>query len=79
QLLADDTLQIEVLDWVTAVASSEKSELYEAIKAVAADEAKTNSANKAVPVVPVIAGWFTDSHWFRELGLTAYGFAPFEV
>jgi acetylornithine deacetylase/succinyl-diaminopimelate desuccinylase-like protein len=30
-------------------------------------------------VVPVIAGWFTDSHWFRELGIISYGFMPVEM
>ena len=30
------------------------------------------------PVVPVVVPWFTDSHWFRELGIKAYGFEPVE-
>ena len=78
RILKDDSLEYEVLDYVTAAPSSEKSSLFEAIKQVAADESKA-AHTEPVPVVPVVVGWFTDSHWFRELGLTAYGFAPFEL
>jgi acetylornithine deacetylase/succinyl-diaminopimelate desuccinylase-like protein len=30
-------------------------------------------------VVPTVVGWFTDTHWFRELGLIGYGFEPFAL
>jgi acetylornithine deacetylase/succinyl-diaminopimelate desuccinylase-like protein len=79
QILKDDSLKIEVLDFVTAIPSSEKSLLFDAIKQVAGDEAKAAHIATAPPVVPVVVGWFTDSHWFRELGLTAYGFEPFDL
>jgi acetylornithine deacetylase/succinyl-diaminopimelate desuccinylase-like protein len=79
QILKEDSLTIEVLDFVTAIPSSEKSLLFDAIKQVAADEAKSTHAAAPAPVVPVVVGWFTDSHWFRELGLTAYGFEPFDL
>jgi len=72
-LLNDPTLEVSVLSWDKAGPSPAKSELFQAIKDVAAAE------SPSVPVVPLVVGWFTDSHWFRELGLTAYGFEPFDV
>ncbi|MGD9682342.1 MAG: M20/M25/M40 family metallo-hydrolase [Candidatus Obscuribacterales bacterium] len=69
----DDGVDIKVLEWNKAFPSSMDTELVESIKAVAAEEAS------GAPVVPVIVPWFTDSHWFRELGVQAYGFEPVEV
>ena len=28
-------------------------------------------------VVPTVSGGFTDSHFFRDLGITSYGYSPF--
>ena len=28
-------------------------------------------------LVPTVAGGFTDSHFFRDLGITSYGYSPF--
>ena len=28
-------------------------------------------------VIPIVAGGFTDSHFFRDLGITSYGYSPF--
>jgi carboxypeptidase PM20D1 len=72
-VLNDPSLEISILSWDKAGPSSAKSELFQAIKDVA------NSETTNIPVVPVVVGWFTDSHSFRELGLTAYGFEPFDV
>ncbi|MCA9801262.1 MAG: M20/M25/M40 family metallo-hydrolase [Cyanobacteria bacterium HKST-UBA02] len=69
----DDGVDIKVLEWNKAFPSSMDTELVECIKAVAAEE------SSGAPVVPVIVPWFTDSHWFRELGVQAYGFEPVEV
>lgn len=73
QKIAEPSVDISVVDWVHADASTYESELFDVIKKVAAKE------QPGVPVVPVVAPWFTDSHWFRELGATAYGFEPFEL
>ena len=73
KILADPTLEVSILSWDHAGPSSAQSELFQAIKDVAAKDAP------GVPVVPVVVGWFTDTHWFRELGLTGYGFEPFEA
>jgi acetylornithine deacetylase/succinyl-diaminopimelate desuccinylase-like protein len=71
--LGDPSLTIEAIDWQQAIPSSDHSELFDAVKAVA------NEETPGIPVVPVVVGWFTDSHWFRELGTTAYGFDGFAV
>lgn len=73
RLLVDSTIDVQVLDWQHADASPRNTELFSAIKEVAAEESAT------IPVVPVVVGWFTDSHWFRELGIVSYGFEPFEI
>jgi acetylornithine deacetylase/succinyl-diaminopimelate desuccinylase-like protein len=31
------------------------------------------------PVVPSVLTGFTDSHYFREKGITSYGFIPFDL
>lgn len=72
-VIKDDQVEVSILEWEKAEPSSIDSDLYRAIKAVAAKE------NADVPVVPMVVPWFTDSHWFRELGVTAYGFMPFEI
>jgi len=69
----EPSIEIDVLEWEQAEPSSIDTEMYKAIKDVAAEEAP------GVPVVPVLVPWFTDSHWFRELGINAYGFEPVEI
>jgi acetylornithine deacetylase/succinyl-diaminopimelate desuccinylase-like protein len=32
---------------------------------------------KDAVVVPAVAAGFTDSHWFRDRGIVAYGYSPF--
>ncbi len=73
KLFGNPSLKVEVLDWQTTAGSSFKTECFDAIKSVAAEE------SPGIPVVPVVVPWFTDSHWFRELGIECYGFEPFEV
>ncbi|MCA9815872.1 MAG: M20/M25/M40 family metallo-hydrolase, partial [Cyanobacteria bacterium HKST-UBA01] len=72
-IIDDPTVKISVLEWNQSDPSSMETEMVAAIKKVAAAE------DAKVPVVPVIVPWFTDSHWFRELGVQAYGFQPCEV
>lgn len=73
KLVDDPEVEVKVIDWQSNEPSKLQTELYEAIKTVAKEE------NPNIPVVPVIVPWFTDSHWMRELGMTAYGFQPIEV
>lgn len=71
--LGDPGLEVSVLQWESAIPSNAESDLFKSIKTIA------NRESPGVPVVPVVVGWFTDTHWFRELGLTGYGFEPFEI
>ena len=71
--MKDNTIEVSVLDWVHTDASPYDTECFKAINEVA------GKLVPGVPVVPTVAPWFTDSHWFRELGITSYGFAPFRI
>jgi len=73
KLIADPEIAVSVLEWQSATPSPFDTELFSAIKSVAAEE------SAVLPVVPVIVPWFTDSHWFRDLGIVSYGFEPFEI
>lgn len=73
KIIADPTIKISVLEWNVAGASDIQTDMLNAIKKVAAEE------SPGTPVRPVVVPWFTDSHWFRKLGITCYGFEPFEV
>jgi acetylornithine deacetylase/succinyl-diaminopimelate desuccinylase-like protein len=53
--------------------SSSDSALYSAIAAVG--ERREPGAR----MVPLVSTGFTDSHYFMELGMTCYGFAPFRL
>lgn len=73
EVVEDPKVEINALEWEKAEPSSTDTDLYKAIEAVAAEETPD------APVVPVVVPWFTDSHWFRELGIIAYGFEPVEL
>ncbi len=73
KIIDDPEVTINVLEFEKSTPSPIDTELFSAIKKVAAEE------SAQIPVVPVVVPWFTDSHWFRELGITAYGFMPFEI
>jgi acetylornithine deacetylase/succinyl-diaminopimelate desuccinylase-like protein len=49
------------------------SDLYRAIGTVA------NRHEAGASVAPLVSTGFTDSHYFMELGMTCYGFAPFKM
>jgi len=72
-IINDPQVEVTKLDWIKAEPSRYDTECIEVIKQVAAKEAP------GVPVVPVIIPWFTDSHWFRDLGIISYGFLPFQI
>ncbi len=50
--------------------SSTDTELYRVLEAVCREHFPE------APVVPSVLGGFTDSHFLRDLGITAYGFVP---
>ncbi|MBT8422736.1 MAG: M20/M25/M40 family metallo-hydrolase, partial [Gammaproteobacteria bacterium] len=38
---------------------------------------EVSEAAYGAQVIPTVAGGFTDSHFFRDLGITSYGYSPF--
>ena len=68
RLVDDEEIAIEVLLTFPPSASSIDTDLYRAIERVAATDGAT--------VVPTVLRGFTDSHFFREKGITVYGFVP---
>ncbi len=70
RLVDDDAIEIEEILAFPSRASSADTPLYRAIEKVAAERSPAGF------VVPRMIGGFTDAHWFRELGIVAYGFVP---
>jgi acetylornithine deacetylase/succinyl-diaminopimelate desuccinylase-like protein len=69
-LIDDTSIEISELLSFPARASTPHSPLFRAIEEVAARQPTPGL------VVPRMIGGFTDAHWFRELGIVAYGFVP---
>jgi acetylornithine deacetylase/succinyl-diaminopimelate desuccinylase-like protein len=73
ELIGDENIKLDILLNFPSQSSPEKSTLMSAIEQLAARQ-----DNKA-PVIPTLLAGFTDSHYFRQLGIVAYGFIPLEV
>ena len=63
-------IQIKTIMGFTPAVSSANTELYRVLEAVCHEHFPD------APVVPSVIGGFTDSHFLRDLGITAYGFSP---
>lgn len=72
-VIADDGVRIEEILNFPAVSSAEKSDLMTAIQTLASRH------DAKAPVIPTMLTGFTDSHYFRQLSLIAYGFTPLEI
>jgi acetylornithine deacetylase/succinyl-diaminopimelate desuccinylase-like protein len=70
QTLADPRLSVEPILSFGNQTSPADTPLYQAIERVAAQ------ADEQALVVPRVNAGFSDAHYFREIGLTAYGFVP---
>jgi acetylornithine deacetylase/succinyl-diaminopimelate desuccinylase-like protein len=70
-VIKDDSIKIEPILSFEANASPIDSELVKAVAAVSKQR-----YSEAIITYPVLAG-FTDSHYFRDLGVMSYGFNPF--
>lgn len=70
-VIKDDTIKIEPILSFEANASPTESDLVKSITAVSKQRYP-----EAIITYPVLAG-FTDSHYFRDLGVMSYGFSPF--
>jgi acetylornithine deacetylase/succinyl-diaminopimelate desuccinylase-like protein len=68
--LADPRLSVEPMLAFRSDTSSADTPLYQAIARVA------KATDPQVLVVPRVNAGFSDAHYFREIGLTAYGFVP---
>jgi acetylornithine deacetylase/succinyl-diaminopimelate desuccinylase-like protein len=71
KVIDDDSIKVGVLLNFPAVSSPQKSRLMTAIDTLA--------ENDDARVVPTMISGFTDSHYFRQKGLIAYGFIPVEI
>jgi len=70
-VIKDDSIKIEPILSFEANSSPIDSELVKAVAAVSKQR-----YSDAIITYPVLAG-FTDSHYFRDLGVMSYGFSPF--
>ena len=62
--------EVQTLLAFPAASSPVETSLFRAIESVA------HSLDPRSVVVPRVLTGFTDAHWFRDLGITAYGFVP---
>lgn len=72
RLVGDEGIRIDQILNFPPIASPDKSPLMTAIRTLA------NKRDKAA-VVPTMLEGFTDSHYFRQRGLVAYGFTPVDT
>ena len=68
--IVGNDVQVEVIMGFTPAVSSADTDLYRVLEAVCRQHFPD------APVVPSVIGGFTDSHFVRDLGVTAYGFTP---
>lgn len=69
-LIDDPAVKLETLVNFAPAISPTDNELFRAIEAV------TEQFYPGTPVVPGVASGFTDSHFFREIGIASYGYLP---
>ena len=69
-IINDKDITIERIMGFTPAVSKTETPLYKAIVQISRD-------NYDAEVIPTVAGGFTDSHFFRDLGITSYGYSPF--
>jgi acetylornithine deacetylase/succinyl-diaminopimelate desuccinylase-like protein len=71
RIIDDDGVKVDVTLNFPSASSPRKSQMMTALE----DLAKSDEAE----VVPAMIDGFTDSHYFRQKGLSAYGFIPIEL
>jgi acetylornithine deacetylase/succinyl-diaminopimelate desuccinylase-like protein len=69
-IINDPHVSIEKIMGFTPAVSKTQTPLFKAIQAVSEELFDAQ-------VVPTVAGGFTDSHFFRDMGITSYGYSPF--
>lgn len=69
-IINDEKVSIETIMSFTPAISKTQTPLFKAIEEVSAEAFNAQ-------VIPTVSGGFTDSHFFRDLGITSYGYSPF--
>jgi acetylornithine deacetylase/succinyl-diaminopimelate desuccinylase-like protein len=69
-IVSDPRIAIEVMMAFTPAVSSTETDLYRAIETVC------NEHFPNAQIIPMVSSGFTDSHFFRDLGIVSYGFDP---
>jgi acetylornithine deacetylase/succinyl-diaminopimelate desuccinylase-like protein len=69
----DPSITVEPIIAFSAAVSSTDNPLYHAIVDV------VHNSYPSASIAPAVSTGFTDSHWFRDLGIASYGFAPFVI
>lgn len=69
-VVADPGVEIEPILSFASRSAPADTPLFDAIRSVAAD------VDPEAAVVPRVIAGFTDAHYFRDLGIVAYGFVP---
>jgi len=70
EAIGDPAVSVQPTLAFTTSSSPVKTPLFEAIRSVAAE------IDPGAPVVPRVIAGFNDAHYYRELGIVAYGFVP---
>jgi len=73
QVLNEPAIEIETIMAFTPAISSTDTDVYRALETV------TRRRYEGASVLPSVAAGFTDSHFFRDLGIHAYGYSPMAV
>ena len=69
-IINDREISIERIMGFTPAVSKTTTPLFDAIR-------ELSDEYLGAQVVPTVSGGFTDSHFFRDLGITSYGYSPF--
>ena len=69
-IINDGQISVEKIMGFTPAVSKTATPLWKAIE-------KISSEFYNAEVIPTVSGGFTDSHFFRDLGVTSYGYSPF--
>ena len=65
-----DEIELETILGFTPAVSSADTDLFRVLRDVSGEHFPD------APVVPSVVGFFTDSHFLRDIGITAYGYTP---
>jgi acetylornithine deacetylase/succinyl-diaminopimelate desuccinylase-like protein len=68
--VADDQIQVEEIMLFAAAQSPTDTELFRLL------EQTNGRAYAGVPTIPGVSSGFTDSHFFRDVGIVSYGYSP---